>query len=631
MSTVTNTVVRIKRQIRRDLRHDPYLAPILLGAFALAAFWFWHRVPNFATYDERDRLLDPLVTYSAVLDDPSLESLREGVTWSRAPFGATFYLYAVAILPVVVLAVLVGDGGAIADIYPTGWEYGHWQVWHETPAWIWSGVIAAGRFANVCLAVGSVYVTYRLGVAMRDRPTGRLAAFLLAVTFGLLMLAHEAGEDVPALFTLLCSLYLLVRYVQTGSRKLFFASCALGGFAVAFKLTAGLIVPVIGLGYLLRVRRTERAGSADGQRSTPLGSGLGFLARIRADDTVVPAAYWRPKLLVGGMAIGALGIALGFPSLLVGDFASVWQRWFGQAANRASVVVGPTAPSWWWFLRAYFAAFGLPLTVALLVGVPAGIASLRSSGDRDAGTVVAAALVIFLLVLTTWHDFRPHHLLPTFPLAILLLAAGLVTLYERRPGLARPLVAALLLSTTAFAATGVAGYAATPRAEATDWLDEHAPANATVETYHQAFDETALPHDMNISHHWGATEPDDVVPCPQYIQLSYQDLLYLRDIPVDQRERDVDEGVEARAEYIRALLDGEYAYEIEAEFGQRPPNFVPQRPEPGSLVDIIPMGITPRNDFYGDEQEMGPTQYVVILERTGECGYRPVPDWEGGV
>jgi hypothetical protein len=38
------------------------------------------------------------------------------------------------------------------------------------------------------------------------------------------------------------------------------------------------------------------------------------------------------------------------------------------------------------------------------------------------------------------------------------------------------------------------------------------------------------------------------------------------------------------------------------------------------------MGLTPRNDFYGDEQELGPGQYVVILERTGTCT-RPLPKW----
>lgn len=606
MTVASGPIDRIAGQVRRDLRADPYLPWILLVAALAASFWIWHRAPNFATWDERDRLLDVLVVYSSLIEDPSLAALRESVAWGRAPFGATFYLYSLAVLPVVVLALLLGEGTALAGIHSLNVEYGYVRTWQTTPAWIWTGSLVATRLVNGCLAVGSVYLTYRLGTALRDRATGRLAAALLAVTFGLAMLAHEAGEDVPALFALLLALYLLVRYVQTGTRRRFLEASAAGGLAVAFKLTAGLLVPVIGLGYLLRARRE--------------GSG----------------ARWRPRLLVGGAATGAAVIALGFPTLLVGHVDLVVERFVGQSAGRASVALGPTAPSWWWFLRGYLASFGLPLTVAGIAGVLASVAALRpdagdrSAGpatDRDARALVLALLAAFLAVLSGWHDFRPHHLLPTLPLVVLLTADALARLRDRRPALARPLIAGLLVTTAAFAGVGVAGYATAPRDAATDWLDRTAPDNATMATYHHGFDETALPHGMPVDHRWGpASHEDRNVTCPQYIQLSYENLLYLRDVPRAHREAGIRRNVSRRAAYVRGLLDGEYAYEIAKEFGPRPPNYVPQRPTPGSLVDILPMGITPRNDFYGDEQELGPGQYVVILERDGACT-KAVPEW----
>ncbi len=605
MTVVSGLLGRVKRQVRRDLRADPYLAVILVVAVLLAGFWFWHRVPNFATWDERDRLLDPLVVYSSLLEDPSLGALRDAVAWGRAPFGATFYLYSLAVLPVVVLALLLGEGSAIAGIDSLNVEYGYFQTWQATPAWIWTGSLLAIRLVNVCLAVGSVYLTYRLGTALRDRATGRLAAALLAMSFGLAMLAHEAGEDVPALFALLLALYLLVRYVQTGTRRRFLEASAAGGLAVAFKLTAGLIVPVIGLGYFLRARR---------------------------GDHPLSVALWRPRLLVGGAATGAAVIALGFPTLLVGHLDLVVERFVGQSAGRASVALGPTAPSWWWLLRGSLASLGLPLTVAGTVGVLTSLLALRPGAaddttDRDARILLLALLAAFLAVLWAWHDFRPHHLLPTLPLVVLLTADTLTRVRDHRPAVARPMIAILLVTTAVFAGTGVASYATTPRSAAVDWLDRTAPENATMATYHHGFDETALPHGLPVDHRWGpASDEDRNVTCPRYIQLSYENLLYLRDVPRPQREAGVRRNVSRRAAYIRGLLDGEYAYDIAAEFGPRPPNYVPQRPTPGSLVDILSMGITPRNDFYGDEQELGPGQYVVILERRGTCT-RDVPEW----
>jgi hypothetical protein len=603
MGPISRTVRRAAAQARRDLRTDPYLAPILLVAFVCCAFWVWHRVPNFATWDERDRILDPLVAYASVLEDPSLDALREGVAWGREPFGATFYLYALAVGPVVVAAVLLGEGASVAALAFPDPTYGYVAAWQSTPAWLWTGVITLARLVNVVLAVGSVYLTYRLGVALRDRTTGRLAAALTALTFGLAILAHEAGEDVPALFAVLLALYLAVRYVQTGSTARFLQASAAGGLAVGLKLTAAPIVPLIGLAFVLRARR----------------AGLSW-----------PRGYWQPRLLLAGMATGAVVVLCSFPTLLVGHVDPVLERLWGHSRLRYLDRVGPAAPTWWWFLRGYLSAFGLPLTVAAAVGVFASAAALRADAldvDRDAVVLVVAGLVGFVLLFAGWDGFRMHHLLPTMPLAVLLLAAVLVRSLEGWPTVARPAVAALLVSTALFTGVGVAGYASEPRADATAWLDERAPANATLETYHHGFDESAVPHGMAVSHRWGPESPDErVVACPQYVQLTYQNLLYLRDVAAEHRSGYLYGNVSRRAAYVRDLLSGEYAYEIVAQFGERPPNYVPQRPTPGSLVETLTLGIHPRTDFYGDEQELGPSQYVVILERTGPCD-RDVPEW----
>ena len=576
-----------------DLRADPYLPYILVLAVVLTGFWFWHRLPNFATRDEQARLFDPMVALGTYLADPSVESFREGVAWGRVPFGATFYLNAVALAPVVLAAVVLGQLDAFLAFDTPPRHLGYFYIWQGTPAWMWTVALSIVRLMNVAFAVGCVYLTYRIGVQLRGRPTGRLAALLLTFTFGFLTIAHESGEDMPALFFTLLSLTLLVSYVRTGEAGPFLLASAFGGVAIAFKLTAAPIVAVVAAAYFLRVHRTGPEW-----RSSLL----------------------RPRLLVGGAVAGLAAIVLGFPTLLVGEVDFVVQRITGGSLSRTGWSTGPDAPVWWWFLRQYLNAFGLPLFVGVVGGVVATFAQFGDRGrDRHATALVLVALAANVVLYVPWHDFRVHHLLPTFPPLVLLLAAALVGLRGRSPGASRVLVAVLLLSGGAYATAGVLSYADAPRDDAVAWFEANADRDDTVELYRVHVQDTALPHWMDVNAaHLGPAGRED--PCPEYIMLGYRDLMYLV-------EGSYYRNGEAQAAYVRALLEGEYNYEVVAEFGPRPPNYVPQRPTPGSVVDLVRVGLVPWTDQYADEQELRENQYTVILARTGECdGSRTVPD-----
>ncbi|WP_302081281.1 ArnT family glycosyltransferase [Salinibaculum rarum] len=609
MELRSDVVGRAKRQLMSDLRADPYLGYVLAATLLLAGFWFWHRIPNFATWDEHNRVLDPLVAYASVVTDPSLEGLQEGVAWGRAPFGATFYVYALAVAPVIVAAAIGGNLDAIAAIGVPEGTYAHYPVWAETPRWIWTWSLVFVRLTNVVFAVVTVYLVYRLGTELQDRWTGRVAAALLACTFGFLKLAKEGGEDIPATMCLVLALYLLVRYVRDGRQRHFYEASAAGGLAIAFKPTVGLVVPIFGLAHLLEAR---------------------------TDAGPWRRALWRPRLLLVGAGIGAVTIALGFPTALVGEVEPVVNRLFGRT-GRTNLAVGPTAPGWWWFLRTYVSAFGWPLLVAAVVGLAASLVGLvrlaptegvrAPAPDFDAQVLVVATLLAFLAFFATWHDFRVHHLLPTFPLVMILLADALRRLVARRRTVGRVALAVVLVGSAVYAGVGVGLYASMPRDDATAWLAEDAEENATMETYYHGFVENAIPHGMRVNPIWHGMDDPRVERCPEYIQIGYKELLYLRDIPDDQRGYDVDSRVDERATYVRALLNGEYNYTVAAEFGQRPPNFVPRRAEPGSLRDLIPLGVNPHSDQYGDEQELRANQYVAILERDGSCVESRTPPW----
>jgi len=602
---VTDRIDRTRATIRDDLRSDPYLGYILLLALVLAGFWFWHRVPNFATRDERWRVVDPFETLGYVVADPSLDSLREGVTYWRT-YGATMYLYGLVAVPAMAYLFVTGQLD-LAVATTDAWQGGLWNHWLELPAWLWTVTVLAARLTNVAFAVGCVYVGYRIGTTMDGRRAGRLAAALLSLTWGLLVVAHEAGEDVPALFFLLCTLYAALRYVETGDSDWFYGGCLVGGVAIAFKLTAGVTVPLLGLAYLLRARRPE---------------------------TTRREALTRPKLLLVGGVCGAVAVVVGYPGVLLGGIDVLTDRVARGTASKSALHGYVAAPSWWWLLRGSAHGVGLPLFLGLLAAVPAGLLRARERSPAGDGVVLAlAGVVIYRFVYSLWSYIRPHHLLPALALLVLVLAVVLADWLERRPTVARPVVALLLVTTALYAGAGVLGYASQPRDAATDWLADHSDGNTTIETYVTDPQEAPVPHGATVyrpSRRAMTVEGERVRPsttrwmqaiserCPTYVVLNaHQSLQYLA--PEEYSRRAALLANPEREQYVRTLLSADtYPYTVAVRFGPEP-RYLRSERRPPVWRAVVNAGLFPRSVQYGDGQDFGTDQYTVILERTGEC------------
>ncbi|MFW6017879.1 MAG: ArnT family glycosyltransferase, partial [Halapricum sp.] len=629
-------------QVRKDLAADPYLKYILALSALLSAFWIWHRLPNFATRDERWRVVDVMEVGGFVVNDGfSVETLQEGTKYWRT-FGPTLYLYALVALPAIGIAVLTGDASAFGDLFGAiGTDfYAHWQA---IPAWLWWATVLPARLTNVAFAVGSVYLLYRIGTHVRDRPTGRLAALLLSLTWGVIVLAHEAGEDVPALFCILLVFYLAVRYVETGSRRLFLTGSAVGGLAIAFKPTAGVTAILLGVAYLLR------AGRADDPRR----------------------ALLRPELLVGGPLLAVAVLYLSFPSAVVNTLPSgssgsvLADMWEGPQVivDRIDRVANEKTDShgWlnrsarWWYVRGVANGLGWPLALASVGGVVAGVVSLgrRALAALSARTdetatrgwptlsletsaVVLALSVIGTMtaVFSTWAYFRTHHLLGMFPMGILLVALALQWLDADRERVARGLAVVLVVSTAIYAGIGTVGYANQPRDAAVGWLTADGGANATVETYAEDSQEAAVPHGWTIYRPTAGTDglarsqwmQNVEQRCPDYIVLNYQRaMLWLA--PDNHSQLSERWTYPGDAEYVHDMLaeDGPYEtenapypYDVAATFGREPPFLEDGQPYDRTW-NVIRAGIYPRTIEYGDPQDFGVYGYTVVLERTERC------------
>lgn len=602
-----------KRRVVRDLEADPYLPWILVAAVVLLGFWFWHLIPNFATQDEHARLLDVLPAVGALATDPGFEALKNGVTQGRM-YGATFYLNALALVPAVVFAAVTDQlavfapfyrPDAVTNIWATDTDL--WSLWHSTPRWVWTSSLLLVRLCNVAFALGCVYLVYRIGTQVRDRATGRVAALVLSFTFGFVVMAHEGGEDIPSVFLLLLVVYLALRYVETGDERYFYSGCGAGGFAMAFKLTAGIGVVVLGTAYLLRVRN--------------------------ADSRWIRALI-RPRLLVLGAIVGLGAIVVGYPSVLVSGPDALFDRISRGTGHKASILGGRAAPTWWWMLRSYLNGFGLPLFLAVVGSVVALVPQLRNRSEETDGLILLVVTIASCIGLLSWWQYvRVHHLLSTIPPLVVLVSVALRQLGDRRPALSCAVVVVVLVSSALYTGYGTLGYASQPRGEASSWLATNAPEDATIELYQIDPQDAAVPHGMDTSHYTHRTSDGELarteetyaewmhnVPdrCPEYIQLTREDLLRLAPPDLNLRAQFYADHYH-ETEYVRSLVTGSNDnYEVAAEFG-RPPRFLGQDRQQPHLPELLRVGLLPRTVQYGDEQNLGPEQYTLILERTGPC------------
>jgi len=581
---------RAKRQVAEDLRADPYLPYILLAALLLSSFWIWHRLPNFATRDERWRVVDPVEVLATLLDDPQLGSLSEGVGYWRT-YGAAMYLAALALLPVLVVALAVDALPAFADV-GRHLDVSFWTHWLRTPEWIWTWSVLLVRLANVAMAVGSVYVVYRIGTTLRDRDAGRIAAGLLTVTWAVLILAHEGGEDIPSLFFLLLSLYFAVRYVETGVDRLFYWGALAGGVSIAFKLSGGVSAVLLGVAHLQRARRSE--------------GGL------------VTGAV-RSRFLATGVLIGVATIVVGYPSILFGapaEFGARLARAFSAKSQPHGWLV---QPSWWWILRSYLHGAGLPLAVGLAAGGLAALARVREDSlPADGLRLVLVGVGVYLAVFSSWRYVRTHHLLPVFALLVVALAVALARLRERRPAVGRAAVALLLVTSAVYAGAGTLAYASQPRDQAVDFLRSEAGPDDAIETYTLDPQDAAVPHTDRVEARFGVGPDTFEYRCPAYVVLNYhKSILYLAPDSWGKRAESLSN--RAVEEHVRALLaEDAYPYEIAGEYG-RTPRFLDGKGRAPMYQRLLRVSLRPRTMQYGDPQDMGVDQYTVVLERTGAC------------
>ncbi len=258
-------------------------------------------------------------------------------------------------------------------------------------------------FANSVLylvpALGLIglVATFLLGTTLFDRPTGLLAAGLLAFNLSYLRMTTEIWSDVPALAFLLLGISWTVRMIERDDWRLGLMSGMALGYAFLIRLSAALIIFPLGL-YLWFT--TRRQGTP---RRALVAAGATFGCWV-----LVSLIY--NQLIFGSfLSTGYDHIWLPFPRLSLTHF---WgQSPLGEGGYRVV----------WSSLVENFSVAGLALALAALIFVP------RPKAVLLAGTVVTfASFYSFYYVPPIGLDAR--FLLPGFPMICLSIAFLLVRL-----------------------------------------------------------------------------------------------------------------------------------------------------------------------------------------------------------
>lgn len=318
----------------------------------------------------------------------------------------------------------------------------------------YDGAVKAGRLLGAGWGTLAVFLVFLLGRRLFDRPTGLLAAALLAVCVFPVQNAHFATNDIPLATLVLLALYLAVRAVDGGRLRDAVAAGLVGGLALATKVSAA-----------------------------PLVLPLGLVAVLRW----APRRTWS-RLLGWGATVG-VAVAIGF---CVGQpFAVLDMRAFLHDVLEQSEMVRNAGlfpytnqyvgvPKVVYDLRELVLwGMGPPLGLAALAGLV--VTALRSLRDRRPGEMLLLAWVIPFAAVTMSFDVKfPRYLLPVYPLLILWGAAALQRL-AAASRLGRWVRAGVVGATAAYLLAFMSIYIRphTMRA-ASEWYYSHVPPGSRV-------------------------------------------------------------------------------------------------------------------------------------------------------
>jgi hypothetical protein len=114
------------------------------------------------------------------------------------------------------------------------------------------GLRYIGRALSALYDTGTVYLTYRLGLALYSRRVGLMAAAFLAFSVLPIQYAHFYASDTPLTFFVTLTLLLSAFFVRWGERRHALGAAVAAGLALACKIAAAPVLAAVAVAHALR-------------------------------------------------------------------------------------------------------------------------------------------------------------------------------------------------------------------------------------------------------------------------------------------------------------------------------------------------------------------------------------------
>ena len=296
-------------------------------------------------------------------------------------------------------------------------------------AWVWTQVTGTGEFGlrslSALAGVATVPVAYLIGIELRGRRAGLIAAALVAVNPMLLWYSQEARAY--ALLVLLCAVSLLycVRALRSGSRRDFVLWGVASGLALAthyfaiFPIAAeaiwllhrrsresapGLgIIALFGLALAPLVIHQTSLGHAEWIGNFTLGHRLWETAAtfVSGETSDIIARPERPVLSLLPLVLGVAALALiGLRGRRQERRAAALPLSLAAAAIGIPLLLALLSPGKDFVLARNLIPALLPLLLAVAIG-------LALPAARRTGSAIAAVLIVYSLAFCVWASFSP--------------------------------------------------------------------------------------------------------------------------------------------------------------------------------------------------------------------------------
>ena len=325
-------------------------------------------------------------------------------------------------------------------------------------ALIWRGRLAVGVFILLL-----AFLTFLAGRQMFGAAAGVVALALLVFDPNVLAHGMYATTDIPVTCLTFATVYALYRYVKTASLGWLAVAGAAAGLALATKHTAILIVPITGLLLACAPLAPAHAGLPRPAHGRWLRSRLGSFSLLLAVAFIVLWSCYgfrysaRPQgLALDPTLAQQLNALPHWQARLTGLIAN-WhvlpEAWISGlltvhqiAAHMPSYLLGTLYAHGPWFY------FPVLLTIKCTLGF-LGLAALtvlafltrRLRWSTEVLFLVLPPAVILLVAMISHLNLGVRHILPVWPFACLLIAAGCCALIQANRHWVVPVAGLLLI------------------------------------------------------------------------------------------------------------------------------------------------------------------------------------------